>query len=79
MTMKNAVFWDLMLCDCCKIGRFGGMSALERATRRNIQEPAFLKANKLWKRLLAFCVSLFSTLVYILFENRMRTFVDMVY
>jgi hypothetical protein len=46
VTMKNAVFWDVTPCGCSKNRRFGGMSVLKRATRRNILEDGILHDSK---------------------------------
>jgi hypothetical protein len=37
VTMNNAVFWDVMPCDYCKIPRFGGMYHLHYQGEKNQQ------------------------------------------
>jgi hypothetical protein len=45
--MKNFVFWDVALCDCCKKRRFGGTSVFKTAIRRNISEDGILHSQRL--------------------------------
>jgi hypothetical protein len=45
-SMKNGVFWDVMLCGSCMNRRFGGTSVLTRTTRRNIPEDTILLRNR---------------------------------
>jgi hypothetical protein len=45
VTMKNAVFWDVMLYSSSKNQRFGGLSVVTRATQRNIAEDAILHSH----------------------------------
>jgi hypothetical protein len=35
VTMKNAVFWDVMSCDSCKIRRFRGIYRLQHQGDKN--------------------------------------------
>jgi hypothetical protein len=42
VTMKNADFWDVTLCGCCKNGRLEEASVVTRATRLNISEDVIL-------------------------------------
>jgi hypothetical protein len=35
VAMKNAVFWDVMSCDCCKNRRFGGKCRLHHQGDKN--------------------------------------------
>jgi hypothetical protein len=44
--MKNGVFWVVTPCGSCKNRRFGGTSALTRATRRNKPEDTILHSHR---------------------------------
>jgi hypothetical protein len=44
-TMKNAVFWDIVLCDSCKNRPSSETSVLTRATRRSILEDGIFHSH----------------------------------
>jgi hypothetical protein len=45
VTMKNAVFWDIMPCGSCRNGRSSETSVLTRTTQHNISENGILHFN----------------------------------